>query len=77
MQLLAAQLGLSASAEVIDQLVDQLQAARAERAEALARFKEEFDREVDALRAELAQTRAEMEVLRLLTAWPQERATMQ
>ena len=60
MQMLAAQLGLSASAEVIDQLVDQLQVARAERAEAIAKFKAEFDREIAELRAEVAQAKAEL-----------------
>lgn len=39
MQMLAVQLGLSASAEVIDQVCDQLQAARAERAEAIAKLR--------------------------------------
>ena len=39
MQMLAFQLGMSAGAEVIDQLANQLRAARQERAEAIARFR--------------------------------------
>jgi hypothetical protein len=77
MQILAAKLGFSVGAEVIDQLVDQLQAARAERAEAIAKLKEELDREVEALRAELAETRALLEVTQLLSRWPQDHATLQ
>jgi hypothetical protein len=69
MQMRAAGLGYSASAEMIEQLIDQLQQARQERAEAIARLQEE--------RAELERTRAEMEILRLLGRWPEQRATMQ
>jgi hypothetical protein len=68
LQMAVAELGYNASAEVIERLADLLQAAREERAEAIARLKAEFDRDVEALRGDLAETRALIEALRALKA---------
>ena len=87
-QLLGAQFGFGAASDAIDQLANQLGAFRRERDEALAKLQDEFDRlaaelraefeaEVAALRAELERTKAELEVVRLLSRWPQDYATRQ
>jgi hypothetical protein len=66
-QLLAQQFGLSIANDAVDQLVEQLEAFRAQRERDLAALRAEFDRDNAELRAQQADMRAqllEMEALR-------------
>jgi Rod binding domain-containing protein len=66
-QLLSAQFGLGLANDVVDQLVDQLEAFRAERARDLAAARAQWDRDTAELRAQQHEMRkqlVEMEVLR-------------
>jgi hypothetical protein len=77
LQLTAMQFGFNISGEVVEQLADQLQAARAWHAEAIAKLKAELDAEIAELRAELEETRAAYAQLKALSEWSNDRASLQ